>query len=163
MIGGGPRIDSIDGWVRDLAVTLLLAEEMAVVARPSMSGGLDSMTLRIEGHDVGGVDAALNRSRDRSWSPDGNRSDVGKYGAGGWHCWLVWMVGEGRGDERNEQPVEARLLSNPPSPSHQAIRTLRSSRHSIGMPRTTLGSSQLHLGSTRNDLGSLRNLFGSLG
>jgi hypothetical protein len=163
MIGGGLRIGSINGRVRDLVVTPLLAEEMAVVVQPNMSGGLDSMTLRIEGHDVRGVDAASNRSRDRSWSPDRNQSDVGKYGAGGWHCWLVWMVGEGRGDERNEQPVEARLLSNPPSPSHQAIRTLRSSRHSIGAPRTTLGSSRLHLSSTRNDLGSLRNLFGSSG
>ena len=54
-------------------------------------------------------------------------------------------------DERNEQLVEACLLSNPPSPFHQPIRTLGSSQHSIGVPRTTLRPSRLHLGSVRNE------------
>jgi hypothetical protein len=45
-----------------------------------------------------------------SWSPGGSQSDIGKSSASSWHCWLVWLVGEGRGDERNEQLVEAHLL-----------------------------------------------------
>jgi hypothetical protein len=163
MIGGRPRVDGVDLRIREMAVAPLLTEEMVVVPRPSMSGGLHSMTLQIKGHDVGGVDAVPDRSRDRGWSPGGNRSDVGKNSVSNWHCWLVWLMGEGRGDERNEQPVEARLLSNPPSPFHQAIKTLGSSRHSIGAPRTTLRSSRLPLSSTRNDLGLLWNLFGLSG
>jgi hypothetical protein len=126
---------------------------MAVVPRPSLSGGLESMSLRIEGTDISGLDDGSPRATARR-SHRRNRSDVGENGSGGWHCWLVLLMGEGRGDERIEQPVEARLLSNPPSPCHQAINALGSSRHSIGAPRTTLGSNRLHLGKTSVRLGT---------
>jgi hypothetical protein len=151
----GTEIDGVDIGIRLHAVIPTLPEEMAVIPRPGLSGGLESMSFRIERTDVSGLDDGSPRATTRR-SRRGNRSNVGENGSGGWHCWLVLLVGEGRGDERIEQPVEARLLSNPPSPCHQAISALGSSRHSIGAPRTTLGSSRLHLG-------LLRNLFGSSG
>jgi hypothetical protein len=158
----GTEIDSVDIGIRLHTDIPTFPEEMAVVPRPSLSGGLESMSLRIEGTDISGLDDGSPRATTRR-SRRGNRSDVGKNGASGWHCWLVLLVGEGRGDERIEQPVEARLLSNPPSPCHQTISALGPSRHSFGAPRTTLGSSRLHLGSIRNDFGLPRNIFGSSG
>jgi hypothetical protein len=146
------EIDRVDLRIRLRAVIPTFLEEMAVVPRPSLSGGLESMSLWIEGTDISGLNDGSPRAMTRR-SRRGNRSDVSKNGVSGWHCWLTLLVGEGRGDERNEQPVEAHLLSNPPSPFHQAI----------SAPRTTLGSSRLHFSSTRNDFGSLRNLFGSSG
>jgi hypothetical protein len=151
----GTEIDRVDLGIRLRAVIPTFPEEMAVVSRPSLSGGLESTSLRIEGTDISGLNDGSPRETMRS-SRGGTRSDVGKNGSGGWHYWLVVLVGEGRGDERIEQPVEARLLSNPPSPCHQAISALGSSR-------TTLGPSRLHLGSIRNNFGSPRNLFGSSG
>jgi hypothetical protein len=156
------KIDGVDIGIRLHAVIPTFPEEMAVVLRPGLSGGLESMSLRIKGTNISRLNDGSPRETTRS-SRGGNRSDVGKNGASSWHCWLVLLVGEGRGDERIEQPVEARLLSNPPSPCHQAISSLGPSRHSIGAPRTTLGSSRLHLGSIQDDLSSLRNLFGSSG
>jgi hypothetical protein len=158
----GTEIDGVDVGIRLHAIIPTFPEEMAVVPRPGLSGGLESMSLRIEGTDISGLNDGSPRATTRR-SRRGNRSDVGENSSGGWHCWLVLLVGEGRGDERIEQPVEARLLSNPPSPCHQAISAFGSSRHSFGAPRTTLGSSRLHLGSIRNDFGSTRNLFGSSG
>jgi hypothetical protein len=158
----GTEIDRVDLRIRLQAIIPTLPEEMVVVPRPGLSGGFESVSLRIEGTDISRLDDGSPRATTRS-SRGGTRSNVGKNSSGGWHCWLVLLVGEGRGDERIEQPVEARLLSNPPSPCHQAISALGSSRHSIGAPRTTLGSSRLHLGSIRSNLGSLRNLFGSSG
>jgi hypothetical protein len=151
----GTEIDSIDDRIRRHMVISTFPEEMVVVPQPSLGGGLQSVSFRIKRMDISGLNDGSPRAA--------MRGDVGKSGASGWHCWLVWLVGEGRGDERNEQPVEARLLSNPPSPFHQAIKTLGSSRHSIGAPRTTLGSSRLHLGSTGNNFGLLWNLFRSSG
>jgi hypothetical protein len=158
----GTKIDGVDVRIRLHAVIPTLPEEMTVVPRPSLSGGFQSMSLRIEGTDVSGLDDGSPRTTTRR-SRRGNRSDVGENSASGWHCWLVLLVGEGRGDERIEQPVEARLLSNPPSPCHQAINALGSSWHSIGAPRTTLGSSRLHLGYIRSNFGSLRNQLESSG
>jgi hypothetical protein len=80
-----PCINSVDLGIREVAVALLLTEEMAVIPQPGMSGGLHSMTLRIEGHNIGGVDVVPDQGRDRSWSPGGNQSDVGKNSVSSWH------------------------------------------------------------------------------
>jgi hypothetical protein len=151
----GTKIDGVDVGIRLHAIIPTLPKEMAVIPQPGLSGGLESVSLRIEGTDISGLDDGSPRVTTRR-SHRGNRSNIGKNGASGWHCWLVLLVGEGRGDERIEQLVEARLLSNPPSPFHQAISALGSSR-------ITLGSNRLHLGSIRNDFGSPWNLLGSSG
>jgi hypothetical protein len=142
----GTEIDGVDVGIWLHAIILTLPKEMAVVLRPGLSGGLQSMSFRIERTDISGLNDGSPRATTRRFCR-GNRSNVGKNSASGWHCWLVLLVGEGRGDERIEQLVEARLLSNPPSPFHQAIKAL-------GSFRTTLGSSWLHLGSIRNPFGS---------
>jgi hypothetical protein len=149
----GTEIDRVNLGIRLRPIIPTLPEEMAVIPRPSLSGGLEGMTVWIGGTDISGLNDGSPRATARR-SRRGNRSNIGKNSSGGWHCWLSLLVGEGRGDERIEQPVEARLLSNPPSPCHQAINALGSSRHSTGAPRTTLGSSRLHFGSPRNLFGS---------
>jgi hypothetical protein len=71
------------------------AEEMAVVPRPGLGGGLESMSFRIERTDICGFDEGSPRATTRR-SRRGNRSNVGKNSSGGWHCWLdCWWVKEG--------------------------------------------------------------------
>jgi hypothetical protein len=82
----GTKIDGVNIGIRFHAVIPTLPEEMAVVPRPGLSGGLKSMSLRIEGTDVSGLDDESPRATTRR-SRRGNRSDVGKNSSGGWHCW----------------------------------------------------------------------------
>jgi hypothetical protein len=130
---------------------------MAVIPRPSLSGGLESMSLGIEGTDISRLDDGSPRETTRS-SRGRTRSDVGENGTSGWHCWLMLLVGEGRGDERNEQPVEARLLSNPPSPCHQSHQA-PSDHHGTasarpGQPSDLVGSTSAPFGVTSVHLGT---------
>jgi hypothetical protein len=91
----GTEVDGVNVGIRLHAVIPTLPEVMAVVPRPGLSGGLESVSLRIEGTDVSGLDEGSPRATTRR-SRRGNRSDVGKNSSGGWHCWLdCWWVKEG--------------------------------------------------------------------
>ena len=69
-----------------------------------------------------------------------------------------WWVEEGELMGTNSQYKSA-FSTEPPPPYHSAIRTLRSSQHSIGMLRRTLRTLRLHLSSTQTLSGSLQNLL----
>jgi hypothetical protein len=82
----GTKIDRVDLGIRLRPIIPTFPKEMAVVPRPSLSGDLESASLRIEGTDVSGLDDGSPRETTR-WSRRGNRSNVGKNSSGGWHCW----------------------------------------------------------------------------
>jgi hypothetical protein len=83
----GTKIDGVNIGIRLHVVIPTFPEEMAVIPRPSLSGGLESMTLRIEGTDISGLNDGSPRATTRR-SRRGNRSDVGKNSSSGWHCWI---------------------------------------------------------------------------
>jgi hypothetical protein len=82
----GMEIDSVNVGIRLHVVIPTFPEEMAVVPRPGLSGGLESVSLRIEGTDISGLNDGSPRATTRS-SRRGTRSNIGENSASGWHCW----------------------------------------------------------------------------
>jgi hypothetical protein len=62
----GTEIDRVDLGIRLRPIIPTFPEEMAVIPRPGLSGGLESMSLRIEGTDISGLNDGSPRETTRS-------------------------------------------------------------------------------------------------